>query len=716
MFIPRQDISNQLFTTLFILFINFYASAQLVYKSALNNYKRQEYYICAPKFEKIADKYRSDSKKHKTYTESLKYAALSYYKLFEMEKSVSFFKKIDQLNLLSHYDLKIYIKALKYLQDSVELNTIKTKLLTVGLNNNEFKSLIKFFEKPHIANQFQYGFTISSCHWNSGKGEIAICPAANFPIITTRKLKTKLVNPIFAYDNNFYYSLSQLDSNANELKAFNLSEIKLNNNGHIGPIDFAESNNTFVLTQNNETNELKDNISKLGIYFLELKNEEFNRIQAYTYNSNNYNIGNAIFGKNDTIIYFASDMPGGYGGIDLYYSSFNGKNWSTPVNMGSAINTTENENFPFWFDGLFYFASDGHPGFGGLDIFCHDFKNQIVYNLGRPINSNWDDFSISFKKNNEEGFFCSNRNDRIDQFFNFEKLNIEINLNGSIDFDKNKNQSVFIELYNVTSKSRTKLFLEHNNEFNCQLVANQDYFLYSDLPNTDTLHFSTFGIHNDTTITKLLEEKKTPTITFQFVDAKNQKLLSDVIVEKKSNYEDLRIIGKSAIDGKIDFTNTNETNSKYYFSKIGYLNNSFELYTAENETNIVVEMTPISTGAKFILEDIYFDLDSFSLRPDSKLILDNLSNFIITNEIAVELSAHTDSRGSSDYNMNLSKLRAESCVKYLISIGVNPDLIFAKGYGETQLTNLCSDGVFCSENEHQKNRRTEIKILSVSKN
>ena len=107
-------------------------------------------------------------------------------------------------------------------------------------------------------------------------------------------------------------------------------------------------------------------------------------------------------------------------------------------------------------------------------------------------------------------------------------------------------------------------------------------------------------------------------------------------------------------------------------------------------------------------------MNKSTLRPESKSSLDKLAEFIIYNDLKIELSAHTDSRGSSSYNQRLSQARAQSCVDYLISKGVRKDRILAKGYGETMLVNKCKDGVQCSEEEHQENRRTEVRILEVN--
>jgi outer membrane protein OmpA-like peptidoglycan-associated protein len=127
-----------------------------------------------------------------------------------------------------------------------------------------------------------------------------------------------------------------------------------------------------------------------------------------------------------------------------------------------------------------------------------------------------------------------------------------------------------------------------------------------------------------------------------------------------------------------------------------------------------VSLEKIKAGTKFTIENVFYDFAKATLREESKSELDKLADFLLKNDnIKVELSSHTDSRGSDSQNQKLSQARAQSCVDYLLSKGVKKENIIAKGYGESKLVNRCKNGVNCSEEEHQANRRTEIKVLSV---
>jgi len=151
-------------------------------------------------------------------------------------------------------------------------------------------------------------------------------------------------------------------------------------------------------------------------------------------------------------------------------------------------------------------------------------------------------------------------------------------------------------------------------------------------------------------------------------------------------------------------------------SKKGYISAETNFKTTGYSDKFVVlelELSKISLGERFKIDNIFYDYDAATLREESEIALDKLAEFILENGLKIELSSHTDSRGSKRYNQTLSQRRAQSCVDYLIEKGVPKSKIVARGYGESKLVNHCKDGAECSEEEHQENRRTEVKILGL---
>jgi peptidoglycan-associated lipoprotein len=360
------------------------------------------------------------------------------------------------------------------------------------------------------------------------------------------------------------------------------------------------------------------------------------------------------FSPDGNELYFSSNRPGGSGGLDLYRATkmANG-DFGNAVNLGPQINTYGNEMFPYVApDGKIYFASDGHPGFGKLDIFVAERtdKGYQVKNLGSAINSTADDFGIFFSRYPTEGFITSNREGGMgdDDIYYFE--------------DKTPKPKIVNVLLNVTTKERK----EDGTEV---LLPQTRVVLY------DSLKKSVGG------------------------DFTNQ-------------------------NGRLRFTLAPEADFSIIASKTGYFTQSITYTTIgktprteeliQDVTNITLDTTIVLEQMilerAIVLENIYYDLNKADIRPDAALELDKLVTILKNNpSIRIELSSHTDARATDAYNDNLSQQRAESAVAYLVSQGISPDRLVARGYGKRQLIIQNAQ----TEEEHQVNRRTEFKVIEI---
>ena len=193
----------------------------------------------------------------------------------------------------------------------------------------------------------------------------------------------------------------------------------------------AQGTKIFYSRNNSIENSLRnisDTLNKLGIYSGELVNGVWTNIQAFKHNNPDFNLTAPALSHDERKLYFSSDMPGGFGGMDLYYSEMIDGEWNKPVNMGPLINTSGNESFPFAAEsGLLFFASDGHPGFGEMDIFyTSESNNEWVtpVNLGPEINSKADEFGLATDSKFENGFFSSNRRGT-DDIYRFSRFYID---------------------------------------------------------------------------------------------------------------------------------------------------------------------------------------------------------------------------------------------------------------------------------------------------
>jgi outer membrane protein OmpA-like peptidoglycan-associated protein/tetratricopeptide (TPR) repeat protein len=374
-------------------------------------------------------------------------------------------------------------------------------------------------------------------------------------------------------------------------------------------------------------------------------------IKELPFNSDSYSTAHPSLSADGKFMYFASDMPGSYGQSDIYRVSISDDGtFGTPENLGPTINTPGKETFPVFTDeNELYFATDGHPGLGGLDIFMARLKDDGTWrapmNVGEPANSPADDFAYLIDTKTRKGFLSSNREggkgyDDIYKFIETRKLICEQLLSGIVT-DKQTGDPL--------PGAKVTLLDEQFNKIAEVIADDKGYY--------------EFEVECNTTYYVRAEKDTYET------------------AEKK-----VKIPGES---GKTDLPIELEKRVK-----------------------------PVTIGddlAKaFGIKEIYFDLDKWNIRPDAAMelekILDVLNQYP---SMKLAINSHTDCRASHKYNERLSDRRAKSTMAWLVQNGVSADRLTAKGFGETKLVNHCADGVQCSEDEHQMNRRSEFIITAL---
>ena len=349
-------------------------------------------------------------------------------------------------------------------------------------------------------------------------------------------------------------------------------------------------------------------------------------------------------------------MPGTLGASDLYKVSINGDSFGEPENLGPVFNTEARETFPFMSDeNELYFASDGQLGLGGLDIFVSKMEEdgtfKEIYNVGAPVNSKNDDFALLIDTVSKYGFFTSNRD-------------------GGQGYD---------DIY----KFKENIPLEYNCE-QTLAIAVIDQETNEVIPNAQVT---------------LLDE--------------NMQAIEQVFADENGKYTFKKDKVECDKEYTVRVTGTN-----------GYSSNEKMVHTGKKTGETFVEI-PLEKNTKqigtntdlaktFGIQNILFDLDKSFIRKDAAaqlaIIVEVMNDYPT---MKIDVRSHTDSRQTNEYNEKLSDRRAKSTISWLNKKGIAKERLTGRGYGETQLLNKCADGVECTEEEHQKNRRSEFIILEM---
>lgn len=441
---------------------------------------------------------------------------------------------------------------------------------------------------------------------------------------------------------------------------------------------------------------------------------------AFPYINEEYSYGHPSLTQDGSALYFSSDCPGGFGGVDLYVCYWENDHWGKPKNLGPEVNTEGDEMFPYIAaDGILYFASNGHAGLGGLDLFSsRKIWDQwtFVQNLGGGINSSLDDFSL-ITQDGMSGYFCSNRAGS-DDIFSFSKVAISLTV---IVYDKKSgyplaNSSVVVY---ENEKPIATLKTDARGEVKTNLGIDKRYTFKAEKPGFEPnqMDFSTVGLFNVNTPVRIPLEKLSKFdmkgIVFNAGSKLPMKNVKVSLLDQTSGRKE-----ELTTDPGGNYHFDLEANHDYVVNaesvKCGISTKDTTTRGLEGSATLVMNLPLYCKGDTIKIENIYYDLDRWNIRPDAAIELDKLYAILIEYPtMKIELRSHTDSRAPDDYNLILSQRRATSAVNYLISKGIDPTRMKGKGYGEMLLVNRCADAVPCTEAEHQANRRTEFIILSL---
>lgn len=618
--------------------------------SADKEYNNYAYIDAIKTYERIADKgYQT--------AELFQKLGNAYYFNADFVKAEKWYSELFAIN--NDQDAEYYYRYAQCLK-SVDQYDKADKMMSLFNKKSGNDERAKLFDKNRNylevikANSGRY--TIEDAEINSEYSDYGSSFSKEKLVFASARDTGGVSRKVFKWTNqsftNLYESTAKTNGKLSQPKRFQSS---INSKFHESTPIFTKDGTTMYFTRNNYLDGKKGNdgnkVILLKIYKATQKEGKWTDVVALPFNSDQYSMAHPALSPDEKTLYFASDMPGSLGQSDLYKVTINKDgSYGTPVNLGVSVNTPGRETFPFISaDNELYYATDGRPGLGGLDIFVSKIGEDGVLaesqNVGAPVNGRADDFALLIDNVSRSGFFTSNREggkgyDDIYKFIETRKLICEQELSGIVtDLDTGvplPNTEVL--LLDRNFKELKRVLSDNKGYYAFEAVCGETYYVRANKPEYNT----------------------------------NEQKIS---VAKETGKTDVPI----ALEKKVKPVKVGDDLAKVFGIKLIY----FDL------------------DKSFIRKDAAYELEKILIVMEQNP------------RMKIDVRSHTDSRQTHKYNEALSDRRAKSTIAWLEKNGIDPGRLTAKGYGETQLVNKCADGVTCTETEHQANRRSEFIITSM---
>lgn len=685
--------------------------------------------------------------------------AQCYKQLGQYKAALNWYKKAIELDAKLEpefiYEYAMMLRSAERYDESISWMARFHDLKANDLRGKAYSSSSNFITKQR---KRPAKFSIKNLDINSSNSDFGVSYFGSNVIFTSARIeKSNLkIDRTYVWTNQPFLNIYKAtrDKSSGELAEVKLWQKNLESKFHDGPASFTPDLKRVYFTRNNffknKKGKSKTGVNNLKIYFSELKDTAYTNIQQLNINNDEYSVGHPCVNADGTKLYFASDMPGGFGGTDIYVADISKDgDIGKPVNMGNIINTEGNEMFPYMHKtGLLFFASNGHVGFGGLDIFVATGKNgnyKKVDNVGEPLNGPMDDFAFIMNDFQTQGYFSSNRDGGKgdDDIYSFKLLRPFENgllVHGTAT-DKNSKEILpgsKVSLYTSDGKLIADTLANEEGKYEFEVEYDTDYnvggtfidyvdgsnaFSTKDLDDKtelvcdlklDKVGFTLYGLATDRKTNQPLEN-----VNIIITDANGKEILN-LTTDKNGDFN--KILSDVKLNDKVEYT-INLSKDGYFPKTIKYskvLNKPGQIPV---HTELDFSLDKMEVGVDllqaFNIEPIYFDLDKSNIREDAAATLDKIVDVLKTYPtMCLELGSHTDCRESKSYNLKLSQRRYESTVKYLAKkVKKGKKRLSGKGYGESQLVNNCpcepKNQSSCSTQQHQANRRTTFKIKKI---
>ena len=617
-------------------------------------YERYAFIDAIATYKRVADKGYKDEKMFQKLGNA-------YYFNAELEKAVIWYEELFNMNQQQDPEYYYrYSQCLKSIGDYDKADKMLGEFNKKSGNDERAKLFEKNKNYLEIIKANSGRFIIEDAGINSEYSDYGSTFFNNQLIFASTRNVGSISKKVFKWNNQSFSSLYsseiQADGKLNEPKLF---QKNIDSKFHESTPVFTNDGQTMYFTRNNYLDGKKGlddkRITLLKVYKANLENEKWSNVMELPFNSNEYSVAHPTLSNDDKTLYFASDMPGTIGQSDIFKVAINSDGtFGKPENLGTTINTQGKETFPFiTTENDLYFASDGHPGLGGLDVFVSKIEKDgtisASQNVGAPINSGTDDFAFLIDINSRSGFFTSNRSsghgfDDIYKFSETKKLECEQIMTGTItdkdtgDIIAETKMSLFDEKFQLLKENNANEL----GKYTFDVVCGKKYFVRAEKRNYET---------------------REGTIIIATITGTSELPL---ILEKR-----IKPIGVGT-----DLAKT-----------------------------LNIPIIYFDLDKSFIRKDAAFELEK---------ILAVMQQYP---KMKIDVRSHTDCRQTAQYNEALSGRRAKSTIAWLLKNGIDAGRLTGKGYGESQLVNNCgcepTDKSNCTEEEHQANRRSEFIIISM---
>jgi outer membrane protein OmpA-like peptidoglycan-associated protein/tetratricopeptide (TPR) repeat protein len=639
-----------LYIVMLSLAINSVYSQKAQVASADKNYDKYAYIDAIKTYERVAEKgYKS--------VEMFQKLGNAYYFNAELSKAEKWYGELFAMSNDQEPEYYYrYGQCLKSVGQYDKADKMMTEFNKKSGNDERAKLFDKNRNYLEVIKANSGRYTIEDAGINSELSDYGSSFSNNKLVFASARDTGGVSKKVFKWTNQSFTNLyeSQVESNGklSQPKRFQSS---INSKFHESTPVFTKDGTTMYFTRNNylDGKKGKDNnkVTLLKIYKATQKEGKWADVVALPFNSDQYSVAHPALSPDENTLYFASDMPGSLGQSDLFKVAINKDgSYGTPINLGTAINTPGRETFPFiTTENELYYATDGRPGLGGLDVFVTKIENDgslsESQNVGAPINSKTDDFALLIDTKSRTGFFTSNREggkgyDDIYKFSETRKLTCEQELSGVVT-DQDTGAvlpNTQVVLLDSKFKELQRVYSDDKGHYVFEVVCGETYYVRATKPEYNTSE-------------------------------------QQITISKETGKTDLPI----QLEKKVKPVKVGDDLAKIFGIKIIY----FDL------------------DKSFIRKDAAYELEKI------------LAVMEENPKMKIDVRSHTDSRQTAQYNEALSDRRAKSTVAWLVKNGIDSSRLSGKGYGETQLVNKCADGIPCTEAEHQENRRSEFIITSM---